>query len=152
MRSRQEGRGGSVQVSDRRDRFVSLGLKGHLLVHRLVFVEPVGGVVLILPGDTAMQTSQFTTSGALTRSQLEWADLKPDIGLMFGADLRIGGRHVAVVPGLRIAYTNVSDGTRYLTGFRGDTLSFGEEPVSRIFQGGYPKWTSRPSLSIRVDF
>ena len=141
-----------MEVSERRDRFVSLGIKGHLEVHRFVFMEPVGGIVLILPGDTAMQTSNYTPTGALTPPSLSWADLKPDIGFMFGTDLRIGGRRVAVVPGLRIAYTNVSDGAQYSIGSRGETFRSEEEPVSQIFQGGYPKWTYRPSVSIRVDF
>jgi hypothetical protein len=141
MKSTQSGRG-FVQVGERRDRFVSLGVKGHVPLRTAVRVEPVGGMVFILPGDVT-----------LTGSQPGYADLASSLGFMFGADLRIGGRHLAVVPGLRIAYTNVTRGTRYVTAFSGDLISpLGDQDISNIFGGGYPKWTQRASLSLGMNF
>jgi hypothetical protein len=154
MKSTQSGRD-FVEVASRRDRFVSLGVKGHVPSRTGVRVEPVGGIVLTLPGDASMDTSQYrpTPSGPqLVSSTIGYADLARHLGFMFGADVRIGGRHLALVPGVRIAYTNVTHGTSYVRGFSGDLINLGDRDMSSIFDGGYPKWTQRATLSLNMDF
>ena len=154
MTSMQSGRD-FVEVASRRDRFVSLGVKGHVPSRTGVRVEPVGGVVLTLHEDASVDTSQYrpTPSGReLVSSTIGYADLAWHLGFMFGADLRIGGRHLAFVPGVRIAYTNVTHGTSYVRGFSGDLVNLGDRDMSSIFGGGYPKWTQRATLSLSMSF
>jgi hypothetical protein len=102
-----------------------------------------------------MDTSQYrpTPSGReLVSSTIGYADLAWHLGFMFGADLRVGGRHLALVPGVRIAYTNVTHGTSYVRGFSGDLINLGDRDMSSIFGGGYPKWTQRATLSLSMSF
>lgn len=139
MRSRQEGRHNTSEVATRQDWFVNVGLKAHIRPLSYVGIEPVAGIVLIGTEGT------FSSFSGDSRGYfpLAWTP-----GLMFGVDFRIGGRRVAVVPGVRFAFAGVPNGERCLIGYSGQPLC-GEDERWDYY---YPQWTQRPSLSLRVNF
>ena len=138
MRARATGRHDTSEVSTRRDRFVSFGLKAHL--PSAVHVEPVAGFVLV---------GTEGTFSSFTGSFRGYFPLAWNPGLMFGADVRIGGRHVALVPGLRFVFTGVPNVTECIIGFAGEPLCAQQE---RQWEGQYPQWTQRPSVTLGVNF
>ena len=139
MRSQQEGRHNTSEVATRQDWFVTVGLKAHFRPLSNVGIEPVAGAVLVGNEGT------FSSFSGDDRGYfpLAWTP-----GLMFGVDLRIGGRRVAVVPGVRFAFTGAPNGERCVIGFSGQPLC-GEGDRWDYY---YPQWTQRPSLSLRVKF
>jgi hypothetical protein len=139
MRARETGRHDTSEVSTRRDRFVSFGLKAHL-PPSAVHVEPFAGIVLV--GSEAT----FSSFSGDFRGYLP---LAWNPGIVFGADVRIGGRHVAFVPGLRFVFTGVPKGTVCIIGFSGQSLCAEQEPR---WQGPYPRWTQRLSVALGVNF
>lgn len=154
MTSTQSSRG-SVFDGDRCDRFISLAVKGHLPLRRAVRLEPVGGIVLIEPADPSILYSRYEGPllNRLVPSVKYKVDLASSVGFLFGGDLRIGGRHLAFVPALRIAYTGVSHGVAQgCDPVRGTCGTAIDSKISSIYPSGYPKWTQRPSLSLAVNF
>jgi hypothetical protein len=134
----QAGRHDTSEVSTRRDRFVSFGLKAHL--PSAVHVEPVAGIVLVGNEGT------FSSFSGESRGYfpLAW-----NAGIVLGADFRIGGRHLAFVPGLRFVFTGVPNGTQCVIGFSGEPLCREGEPR---WEWHYPRWTQRPSVTLGVHF
>lgn len=139
MRSRQEGRHNTSEVATRQDWLVSVGLKAHFRALSNFGIEPVAGIVWV---GTEGTFSSFS-GDARGYFPLAWTP-----GLMFGADLRIGGRRVAVVPGVRFAFTGVPNGERCVIGFSGQPLCDEGERWDYY----HPQWTQRPSVSVRVNF
>jgi hypothetical protein len=155
MESTQSGRG-FEESSERRERVVSLGLKHHLPLGSVVRVAPVAGVVLV-DGRVSFQGSRFVTrpsgTGFITErvpTEQGHVDFDWNVGVMFGVDVRIGGERFAIVPGVRLAFTGVPDGSRCVIGFAGDTICSPREKA--YFSGYYPRWTERPSVSLAVSF
>jgi hypothetical protein len=70
--------------------------------------------------------------------------LDTTFGLTVGCDVRIGGRHVALLPSFRLSDTGVSHGIPSQVSERRE--------IAAIFPGGYPKWTVRSGVAVRVDF
>jgi hypothetical protein len=138
MRAREAGRHDTSEVSTRRDRFVSFGLKAHL--PSAVHVEPVAGIVLV---------GNEGTFSSLSGDFRGYFPLAWNPGIVFGADFRIGGRHLAFVPGLRFMFSGVPNGTQCIIGFSGEPLCGQREPR---WQGQYPRWTQRPSVTLGVNF
>jgi hypothetical protein len=139
MRARETGRHETSEVSTRRDRFVSFGLKAHL-PPSAVHVEPVAGIVLV---------GNEGTFSSFSGDFRGYFPLAWNPGIVFGADFRIGGRHLAVVPGLRFVFTGVPNGTTCIIGFSGQPLCARQEPR---WEGPYPQWTQRPSVTLGVNF
>ena len=156
MASEQEGRG-FVEKGERRDWFVSVGLKGHVKLGSALTVEPVGGIVFVR-GDVTFEGFQFQTtrlSGGQAVTELVptgngYVELDWHPGLMFGVDVRIGGQRLAVVPGVRFAFTGIPDGSTCVIGFRGDAIC--SESGKPYFPRFYPRWTQRPSVALAVNF
>jgi len=146
MTAREPSRYGYTYNEERRDRFVTVGAR-FAWGGGAATVEPVAGVV-------------FTKAEAYTQADRDLSlvspqpgvevgprirhDLDTGVGIMAGADVRIGGRRVAVLPTFRIMQTGIGEGR------------FGEDAPSReigaIYPGGYPGWTLRAGVAIRVDF
>jgi hypothetical protein len=156
MKSQQSGRG-FMESSERRDRFVSVGLKAHLpLLGSVIAVEPIGGLVLVhgrVSYEDFRVQARPSGTGVITElvpSGRGHVDLDWNPGLMFGGDVRIGGQRFAVVAGLRFAFTDVPEGSNCVIGFAGDEICSDREEV--YFPGYYPRWTQRPSVSLAVNF
>ena len=148
MRSVQQFRSNWLDSSRGPDRFVTVGVKWHLPLSKAVRVEPVGGIVVVLPGEVA--GGHWDAEG---RPESTFTiDPYPGLGFMFGGDVRIGGRHFAVVPSLRLVLTGEPYGPRsscYPNGYCSPSNSQG---ISQVYPSGYPSWTLRPSLSLMVSF
>lgn len=147
MVSRQPSRYGMTFNEERRDRFVSLAARFHLPQVARVRIEPVVGMVFTHP-EAWSQTEYYrywlTPQELLVMGPRQQHRLDTNMGLTFGCDARIGGRHVALLPSFRMADTGVSHG------FYGDSSDRRE--IGAIYPGGYPRWTLRSGLAIRVDF
>jgi len=142
MSSSHRGRHDTGEIATRRDWFISVGLKKYF--GRSNFrIEPIGGVVLV--GDEGTYESLF-------RSEFSYRGYYPVDwvpGVMFGVDLRIGGRRVAFTPGIRFTYSAVPTGEDCVITFSGQPNC--REDAER-WQYLYPQWTRRPSIALRVDF
>jgi hypothetical protein len=155
MKSEQSGRG-FRESSERRARFISVGLKAHLPLGSVIAVAPIGGLVLV-HGDVPYEDFRVQTrpsgTGVITElvpSGRGHVDLDWNLGLMFGGDVRIGGQRFAVVAGLRFAFTDVPEGSNCVIAFAGDEICSERQEV--YFPGYYPRWTQRPSVSLAVNF
>jgi hypothetical protein len=140
MHARQEGRHNTSEVSSRRDWFVSFGLKTHLGRPSTFRVEPIAGLVLV--GDEG--TFSSFTGSYRGYYPVDWVP-----GILFGVDFRIGGRRLAISPGLRFAFTGVPMGTQCVIGFSGAPLC---DDGAQRWQSYHPRWTQRPAVALRVNF
>ena len=140
MRSRQAGRHNTSEIATRQDWFVAVGLKAHVRRFSVFRVEPVAGIVFV--GDKGTVSS--FSGDARGYYPLAW-----NPGVMFGVDVRIGGRRVAIVPGIRFALTGVPHGDACTLGYSGQPICEDDQPRWEYL---YPKWTNRPSLAIGVTF
>lgn len=147
MASRQPSRYGMTFNEERRDRFVSLAARFHLPPVARVRIEPVVGMVLTHP-EAWSQTEYYmywlTPQQLLVKGPRQQHRLDTNVGLTFGCDVRIGGRHVAFLPSFRMSDTGVSHG------YYDDSSDHRE--IGAIYPGGYPKWTLRSGVAVRVDF
>ena len=125
MTSRQTGRHNTSESGWRQERFVSFGVKIHFAAGPWLRLEPTAGLVRI-------RTNEAASSTVAAQQRPEWFPAMWHSGVMVGADLRIGGRHVALVPGLRVYQSTKPDATRW--------------------DYNYPRMTVRPSLAIAAGF
>jgi hypothetical protein len=135
------------------DRFVFVGVKGHLRVLSIVTLQPVAGIAVLLPGDVT--GASYNQEAVLTATFTN--DPDPTVGVEFGGDIRIGGRHLAVVPSLRFAVTGRVTGVGTACYPPGNSvISNTCQPYSSttesFWYAEYPRWTQRPSLSLLVSF
>lgn len=147
MDSREPSRYGMTFNEHRRDRFLAIAARLALPHDGPVRFEPVAGVVFTFPeawGQTERYMFWLTPQQVLQVDPRQDRRLDTGTGYTVGADLRLGGRRVAVLPSFRLMRTAVSGG-RY------DDFS---EPsdISSIYPGGYPSWTLRGGVALRVDF
>jgi hypothetical protein len=143
MHSSFSGRHDTTEIGTRRDWFLSLGVKTPFgpSVFR---VEPIAGVVLVGDEGTYERTLG-PPPGYRGYYPLAWV-----AGAMFGVDFRIGGRRVAVTPGLRFAFSGVPTGQDCaISNLSGQAECF--EDAER-WEFLHPRWTTRPSIALRVDF
>jgi hypothetical protein len=145
MAAREPSRYGMTFNEERRDRFLSVGLRISVPVSDAVRIEPVVGMVITFP-QAWFQTeySSFTSPPVVRTDPRQQHRLDRSIGPVVGCDLRIGRGRVALVPSFRMADSGVSGG------YYGDS-SFHSE-IEGIYPGGYPKWTVRGGLALRVGF
>lgn len=141
MHASQRGRHDTSEVSTRRDWFFSFGVKAHVGRSSSFRLEPIAGVVFV--GDEGTYERGLGVSSSRGYYPLEWVP-----GVMFGVDVRIGGRRLAFAPGLRFAFTGVPTGVDCLI------LRSGEPRCDdgQRWKYGHPQWTYRPSVALRVDF
>jgi hypothetical protein len=146
MTSRQPSRHGMTFNEERRDLFISFAARFAFPAAGTVRIEPVAGIVFTRPeawGQTERSllapTPQLVSVDPRQERFLDWG-----FGIGVGADLRIGGRHIALCPSFRLIQSGVSGG-QY------DEHSAPND-ISSIYPGGYPDWTVRGGLALRVDF
>ena len=129
----------------RRDRFLIAGVRYVMPASRVLAFEPMAGLAITF----AEASSQATFTDPFSPHRPDPGvthDLNPGFGPAFGCDVRVGGGRVAVVPGVRIIRSAISTG-RY-----DDTYSPSDREISSIYPGGYPEWTTRASVAVRVVF
>jgi hypothetical protein len=146
MESTQPSRYGMTFNEERRDRFGSLLARFGFPRGGRFRIEPVAGLIVTRP-EAWSQVDYFDFSSPailLQRGPRLQHQLDTTVGITFGCDVRVGGRHVALLPYFRMSDTEVSEG-RY------DASSEPRE-ISAIYPGGYPKWTIRTGAALRVDF
>jgi hypothetical protein len=144
MRSRQPSRYAMTFNVERRDTLVSLLARFHIPVGGAVAIEPVAGVVITRP-----EAWSQTEYGSFVDDEVQIGPrvqhrIETSVGPTFGGEVRIGGRHVALVPSFRWARTAVTRGAW-------DEMS-PEVELESIFPGGYPEWTLRGGAALRIEF
>jgi hypothetical protein len=141
MEATEPSRYGATYTEERRDRFVIVEARLVFRPSRSLAIEPMAGLAFTF----AEASSQVTYSDPLfprPPQPVVHHQLDVGIGPAFGCDVRIGGR-VAVVPAVRIIRSAV-DGGRY------DETSDSSVDIVSIYPGGYPAWTTRASIALRV--
>jgi len=147
MMARESSRYGMTFNEERRDHFVSLAVRFSLPRTGTVRLEPVVGMVFTNPAawsQTERYMNWLTPQQVLVKEPRIEHHLDSNIGVTFGCDARVGGRHVALLPSFRMADTGVSHGFY-------DNSPYDRE-IGTIYPGGYPRWTIRSGVGIRVDF
>ena len=147
MTAREPSRYNTTFNEARRDRFATVALRFSFPLTAAVRLEPVAGLVLTSP-QAWSQSEQYTYAPTpqqtlVVEPRLEHR-LDSRVGPALGCDVRLGGRHLALVPSFRAANTGVSHGSYGGSAYRSD--------IGSIYPGGYPKWTLRGSLALRVGF
>jgi hypothetical protein len=139
MRAREPSRYGMTFNEERRDWFFGGNLRFHVgrSIHDL---EPVAG--LVVTHHQAWSQTEFSSIGPgvsqpTTSSPRTSIPMPTTLGFAAGADARIGGRHVAVVPSFRL---------------RGRFAVFGDNSNFSWYPGGFPHWTVSPAISVRVEY
>jgi len=123
-------------IEERRDLFIVANVRFHTRLFSAVTLEPLAGFAVVRR-EAWSQVDRMRYRGAdwvLERGTREPQELPPGVGIAAGADLRIGGRHVAILPSFRVFRMTVSD-----------------EFVNH-YPGGATGWTIRPAILLRVDF
>ena len=147
MAARQPSRYGMTFNEERRDRFVAVVARFYLPRVAAFRVEPVAGMVITKP-EAWSQTERYMywlmPQQYLVKEPRQRHRLDTSLGLTFGCDVRIGGRHVALLPSFRLSDTGVSHG------FYDGSSSRSE--IAAIYPAGYPRWTVRSGVAVRVDF
>lgn len=146
MTAREPSRHGMTFNEERRDRFLAVAARVHLPLMAGVRLEPVVGLILTRP-EAWSQIDDETiglTPPRIDRGPRMEHRLDSHTGITFGSDVRIGGRHVALLPTFRVSDTGVSHG--YYAG------STDHREIEAIYPGGYPRWTVRAGAAVRVDF
>jgi hypothetical protein len=147
MTAREPSRYGMTFNEQRRDRSVSFAARFHVPPAASVRVEPVVGLAVTRPeawSQTEFYMFWLTPQQFLVTEPRQQHHLDTKVGLTFGCDVRIGGRHAALVPQFRLADTGSSHGI-----YAG---SSDRREIGSIYPGGYPKWTLRSGIAVRVDF
>jgi hypothetical protein len=147
MTAREPSRYGMTFNEERRDRSVSFAARFYLPQAGRVRVEPVAGIAVTRP-EAWSQTDYYmfwlSPQQVLVREPKIQHRLDTTFGLTFGCDVRIGGPRVALLPSFRVTDTGVSHGIY---------SEFSERrEIGAIYPGGYPKWTVRSGVGVRVDF
>ena len=146
MTAREASRYGQTFTEERRDRYLALAVRLAFPAAGTIRVEPVVGMVLTYP-----QAESQTRTVALGPTPAPPVDgptvthqLETSAGLVVGVDVRLGNRRVAIVPSFRVADIGVSHGKYDETSERRE--------ISAIYPGGYPRWSIRSGVALRVDF
>lgn len=138
MTAREPSRYGMTFNEERRDWFFAGNFRFHLRPGSRADLEPVAGLVVTRhQGWSQTEYVSYTTPAQRTTSPRISVGLPRTLGLNAGADLRLGSRHVAVVPSFRV---------RWRFAVFGDNTNFGWYP------GGFPHLTISPALAMRIDF
>ena len=134
MKATEHSRYDMTFFEERRDKALAVNARLHFRPRRRLDIEPVIGFL-------AVRGEQWTK----TRYEHSWAQpyttprehvvMSPVAGFSVGLDLRIGGRHLAVVPS-----------------FRWHVVYRGEVGENRYPGSGLPASVLRPAVGIRYDF
>lgn len=144
MRATEPSRYFTTYEEARRDRFLTMGVSVALPVARSLSIEAMGGVVLTFNESTSQAVSTDPTAPR-PPTPVVVHDLDTGVGPALGSDVRIGGGRITVVPSFRLMRTAIGAG-RY------DDTSPSSVDIESIYPGGYPSWTLRSAVAVRVQF
>jgi hypothetical protein len=147
MTAREPSRYDMIFNEERRDRFLTVGLRFALPLTPSIALEPFAGVVLTFP-QAFSQVEYAPASGLPVRPPDPRVTHRLDtaIGPAFGIDARIGAGRAAVVPSFRVLRSGTRNG-RY-----DDTPTSPTVEIESIYPGGYPDWTVRMGAAVRLRF
>jgi hypothetical protein len=134
MSSRQSGRYNMTFNEDRQDTFFGANVRYH--VRRAVHVEPVAGFTFIAHDAGSQTEIQRFFPQQLTIEPRIQLDLPIGFAASAGLDLRLGGRHVALVPTSRIRYRLNSDAPL----------------IESTYADSFPRVTITVGVAGRIDF
>lgn len=144
MTSTQPSRYNETFNDRRRDRFLSVVARFPIGGDR-IRIEPVGGVAWTFPeASTQRDRVPFVGAPIVEHEPPVEHHLNSHLGFTAGCDARIGGDRVAIVPSFRFSDTGVTSG-RY-------SDDSPEREIESIYPGGYPRWTYRGAVAVRVGF
>ena len=137
MRAQEPSRYGMTFNEERRDLFLGANVRFHARSNRRVDLEPLVGLGLVR--HQGWSQTDYYRFWLLPQQQVVLGsraryDTLTSVSLSAGVDLRLGGRHVAVVPSFRV---------------RGATDS---TDLASRYPGGFPRWTIAGGVSARIDF
>jgi hypothetical protein len=134
MAAREPSRHNMTFNLERRVWSVGIGARFRKHIGNAASIEPIVGAVLAWDrGWSQTEYTRLTSTGErIEVGPREPQNLPVRPGLLAGADLRLGGRHLAIVPSFRLHWT-------------------GERELSE-YPGGYPAWTITPGVLLRYDF
>lgn len=137
MKAREPTRYDTTVNEERQDRCAALAVRFHLRPNRIVDFEPVVGIALVATRawSQAESYSHSNPQRLLMVYPKQRSDLPTRAGLMVGLDLRLGTGRLTFVPSFHVQAA------------RTGTATDSEYPG-----GGYPVWTFRPGVTIRVAF
>ena len=144
MTSTQPSRYNETFNDRRRDRFLSVVARFPIGNHRFR-VEPVAGIVWTFPeASTQRDRVPFVGPPVVEHEPVVEHHLNTHLGFSIGCDARIGDDRIAIVPSFRFSDTGVTSG-RYSDDSE-------ERDIGSIYPGGYPHWTYRGAVSLRIGF
>ncbi len=129
MSAREPSRYGMTFNEDRRDRYFGVNVRLHRPSSSAVHLEPVIGFFVVQR--TAWSQTEFDRSWPRPPQELfieprRPRDLPDGVGVTTGLDLRVGGRHLAVVPSVRVRVASRVEDSVYPGGDIGSwTFAFG---------------------------
>lgn len=138
MKAREPSRYNMTFDEERRDWFFAGNFRFHLRPGSRADVEPVAGV--LVTHHQGWSTATYNAWGIPPQPRTfpqTPVVLPTSLGLDSGVDLRLGGRHFALVPSFR---------------FRWRFAVFGDNKSFSWYPAGFPHWTLSPAVVARVDF
>jgi hypothetical protein len=140
MTAREPSRNFTTYNEERRDRFIGGSVRFHVRSRSSVHLEPVAGLCLIRhEGWVTSERVVFFPQEHVEISPRFAKNLPESLGVTAGADLRIGGRHFALMPSFRFV--------RQLAGGTEGDFNLGSN-----YPGGYPLVTFSGGVVARIDF
>lgn len=128
---------------ERRDRFLSVGVGFPIALPHAIELAPIAGLVFTMAHGWSQS---IYTDDILPRPLQPRVThvLDKVIGPFVGGDVSIGTGRVAVVPSVRLFRSAVSGG-------RWDGASTSPHvDIESIYPGGYPSWTVRTAVALRI--
>jgi len=137
MTARDPSRYGLTYVEERRERALGVMMRLHTRPASGVDLEPVAGVAAVAHdrwSTTETNRPWLPPGQAVEVGPRIRYDTRRSAAFVGGVDVRIGGRHVAVVPGFRVRAV-----TR-------------DEALMADYPGGFPRWTIGGGVCVRFGF
>jgi hypothetical protein len=146
MAAREPSRYGMTFNEERRDRFLTLGVGFPIRLATGLALAPFAGVAITFP--QAWSQVDYASDVGLTPpppGPRITHRLDRGVGPAFGVDALVGRGRVSVVPSFRMLRTAVDTG-RY-----DDSPESPRVEIASIYPGGYPTWTLRTGLVLRLQ-
>lgn len=143
MRAVEPSRYFTTWEEERRDVTVALSIRRSFRVHRLLAVEPLVGLALVKARAWSQATSTDPLALRVPQPRVQH-DLDVGLGPVVGVDLPMGSGRLQVLPSFRLWRSAITHG-RYDGAPETPRVEIGA-----IYPGGYPAWTTRAGVSVRI--
>jgi hypothetical protein len=127
----------------RRDQILTVGVHLVLASTRWFAIEPAAGLALTF-ADARSRREYVDPFFPRETEPPVTHELDTGIGPMFGVALRVGTARVAIVPSYRLLRTGIGGG------HYDDLPGSPAVDIESIYPGGYPEWTMRLGVALRV--